>query len=560
MNNLLTSAFFVVCAALFTVFVHASTPDFSPPSTEETCDKAGLDDQLRGICIAYGEAHDCDLHNEFRDSESCLQLKANFKKLSGGSDISTLFPPKTELDVAPEGGQVELDEIVSVDFYSGAFDTTTRVSLSAESNSDVAELFDVTTEIFGSSIRLPYEIRIHVGASQPKLPTMVTLSVPDSFTQSLVSDVDLRVFVLNYWSDDLDGGEDGLITFEMLDYKFSPQSNIVEFEVPEWAFSDGFSEDGNFEAILTLGTTSAPASDNQAIILSDEFEMTLSDPNDADVSLNSDSILFAASTQDSQCGGESLGHPLSSGQDPNSNFGVRDDPKTGKKQMHSGTDYRVPVGTPIRAMASGRAYTNTRNPDGWGLAVMLIHTQSSGQVEGSGISVYAHLSGTNISSEGKFFNKGDIIGYSGGEVGAPGSGKSTGPHLHVEYAPNCKVFNKCIKQPVENCIGSTAGSITVSDNGSLADDAFRVSINGVGVCTTQIGLPNTCQVGNLSTGTATLTITAIIAPDNVGTYSILLGDGLTFSSGGVSRTGTLPQGGSANYSINIPQEVEPTLH
>ena len=71
----------------------------------------------------------------------------------------------------------------------------------------------------------------------------------------------------------------------------------------------------------------------------------------------------------------------------------------------------------------------------------------------------------------------------------------------------------------EPCIDqNVSGSITVRDNGFLADDAFSVSLDGLIVCVTAIGASNTCGIGNLRSGTATLTLVAVIAPDNVGTY------------------------------------------
>lgn len=54
-------------------------------------------------------------------------------------------------------------------------------------------------------------------------------------------------------------------------------------------------------------------------------------------------------------------------------------------------------------------------------------------------------------------------------------------------------------------------------------------------------------------GTATLCIKAIVAPDNVGTFEVSLGDGLTFQDGSTSRSGTLPQGGSTAFAITIPE-------
>jgi hypothetical protein len=42
-------------------------------------------------------------------------------------------------------------------------------------------------------------------------------------------------------------------------------------------------------------------------------------------------------------------------------------------------------------------------------------------------------------------------------------------------------------------------------------------------------------------------------PDNVGTFEVSLGDGLTFQDGSTSRSGTLPQGGSTAFTITIPE-------
>jgi hypothetical protein len=67
-----------------------------------------------------------------------------------------------------------------------------------------------------------------------------------------------------------------------------------------------------------------------------------------------------------------------------------------------------------------------------------------------------------------------------------------------------------------------------------------------------IGASNTCAVGNLRPGTKTLILTAVIAPDDVGTYEITLGNGLTFSGGGTQQSGVIPQGGSVTYTIIVP--------
>jgi hypothetical protein len=55
----------------------AKTPDGQPPSKETPC--AGLSRSAFGICNAYCEAQDCDVHPR----PSCERLRANFKRATG---------------------------------------------------------------------------------------------------------------------------------------------------------------------------------------------------------------------------------------------------------------------------------------------------------------------------------------------------------------------------------------------------------------------------------------------------------------------------------------------
>lgn len=90
-----------------------------------------------------------------------------------------------------------------------------------------------------------------------------------------------------------------------------------------------------------------------------------------------------------------------------------------KRGSSGGIDYAVPVGTPIPAPAAG-TITNTPNNGSGGNTVTIKH--------GNGMrSQFLHLS--KFVPAGSY-KQGDIIGYSGGAKGAPGSGSSTGPHIH----------------------------------------------------------------------------------------------------------------------------------
>jgi hypothetical protein len=59
----------------------AKTPDGAPPSEETVCD--GLQGAAFGLCNAYCEAQDCDVHPR----PSCAQLLANFSRITGASSF-----------------------------------------------------------------------------------------------------------------------------------------------------------------------------------------------------------------------------------------------------------------------------------------------------------------------------------------------------------------------------------------------------------------------------------------------------------------------------------------
>jgi murein DD-endopeptidase MepM/ murein hydrolase activator NlpD len=109
------------------------------------------------------------------------------------------------------------------------------------------------------------------------------------------------------------------------------------------------------------------------------------------------------------------GHAISS------TFGIRKDPLLGTPAMHSGMDFRAPVGFPAKATASGVVVKAGWN-GGYGRMVEIDH--------GNGYSTrFAHLSQIDV-VEGQKIKIGDVIG----NVGS--SGRSTGPHLHYEVRHN----------------------------------------------------------------------------------------------------------------------------
>lgn len=114
-----------------------------------------------------------------------------------------------------------------------------------------------------------------------------------------------------------------------------------------------------------------------------------------------------------------------------SKYGKRKDPVTGKESaMHYGTDFAVPVGTPVVAAVGGiidaTDWENEKDHNqGFGRRVR----QIASDYEGNRYYVYyAHLSETAVEA-GDEVTAGTRVGLSGN------TGKSSGPHLHFEVRP-----------------------------------------------------------------------------------------------------------------------------
>ena len=109
-----------------------------------------------------------------------------------------------------------------------------------------------------------------------------------------------------------------------------------------------------------------------------------------------------------------------------SGFGYRHDPFTGAGAMHSGLDFKGPIGTPILAAANGQV-TFAGMQAGYGKCVEITH--------GNGLLTrYAHLSGFTVSL-GQQVKRGVQVARMGS------TGRSTGSHLHFEVRLNNSAIN-----------------------------------------------------------------------------------------------------------------------
>lgn len=118
--------------------------------------------------------------------------------------------------------------------------------------------------------------------------------------------------------------------------------------------------------------------------------------------------------------------PLSGTIKVSSCFGIRKDPINGQLDGHTGTDLPKPMNDPIYSIADGKVYAVVPMNNSYGNYIMIDH--------GNGyISLYAHM---NKFVDG--LKVGDTV-HAGQQIGFVGTtGRSTGPHLHLEIRINGK--------------------------------------------------------------------------------------------------------------------------
>jgi murein DD-endopeptidase MepM/ murein hydrolase activator NlpD len=131
---------------------------------------------------------------------------------------------------------------------------------------------------------------------------------------------------------------------------------------------------------------------------------------------------------------------------------------------HKGVDIRAPQGTRVYAVKDGKVNALNRNSATAGGLLRIGHTNGYE-------TQYFHLSRIVVSS-GEKITRGQLVGYSGGAAGQPGSGNSTEPHLHFELLLNgvpqdpsdslAALGNVAIKQPDGTLKSKTPSTVQIA--------------------------------------------------------------------------------------------------
>lgn len=491
------------------------------------CRAAGLEGSLLGICTAYTSPKSSCLLPEVSDRQRCESLRKSFFDRSGGLNIDYVLEGglvSTSEVIGSGGGTVTLKNVGAFAFAPSAFEHDVLVTVETTSDEEIDALFDEHASIFRPSDRLGYEVRISTGEMPPRSEFVsVEMNVPQVFLDKMPSGYSVQAFALI-----VQGSQDEapFPVFELITSSYDFETKTITFELPGAAFSDTFTSDGSYQAIITLAPTPGPS----GVLSFGEMQMILANSAQSALSLASSSSCEAASIACPVSGGCNVVSPFSP---------ARQHPIYGNTRPHNGVDYAAPNGTPIMSAASGtieRSYTSSS----YGETIIVRHSDGSA-------TLYAHLQNRGV-SVGDSVTIGQAIGT------ADSTGNSTGPHLHFEYVPNGQIIQSRNRIDPDACVDAvSSGSITVRDSGNLADDAFQISIDGFVIGQTAVGASNNLAISNLVVGLHSLVLTVVTAPDNIGTYTVTLNDGLTFADGSTSKAGSAPEGSQINWTFLVPQ-------
>ncbi|KAA6320770.1 Murein DD-endopeptidase MepM [termite gut metagenome] len=315
-------------------------------------------------------------------------------------------------------GKIAIENVVEIDFPNGVFSEQQKVSVDISKDINTQDIFTEMAGLYRSTQNISYFIKITSEFMPNNDNIYAKINIPNDFLKSVPDGYGIELFAQIYQN----GGEEIIDNFDILESTYDAESNVLNAFLPAYIFTNQRENNGLYEAILTISTTPGISNPETTRINDSDGECKASgiiSPIDGDYKISS-------------------GYQL-----------ARTDPISQKEsKSHLGVDFAVKVGTPVLAVADGiiervtiQRDEETQAVKGYGLYIVIEHDDGSS-------TLYGHLSESNSKfkigtwkqkEKNIRVKKGEEIGKSGGAIGHPYSGTSTGPHLHFDYIPNGEI-------------------------------------------------------------------------------------------------------------------------
>ncbi|HYD89992.1 MAG TPA: hypothetical protein VEA37_00715, partial [Flavobacterium sp.] len=153
-------------------------------------------------------------------------------------------------EVSRQGGSVLLEEAGEAVFLAGTFNPSAKIKMEMKHDENTAGVFNVSAPLYGVDVWLEYEIRINTGASAPKLPVEVKLFIPEYFQKLVTTGMSVEAFAQWYYENNSERHDN----FSIIESKPAVDEPYLEFTLPPHFFTNVRSEDGSFEAIVTMAS------------------------------------------------------------------------------------------------------------------------------------------------------------------------------------------------------------------------------------------------------------------------------------------------------------------
>lgn len=195
--------------------------------------------------------------------------------------------------------------------------------------------------------------------------------------------------------------------------------------------------------------------------------------------------------------------------------------------VHIATDFAVPVGTPVLAIADGTV-TKEGNDGALGDTLHLAHA-------GGYTSLYGNLT-TYTVQVGDTVSRGQQIGTSGGAKGSKDAGDSTGPHLPLQ------IWKNGIPVNAAPLVGVTTGSAGSGPTATTASAQTNTGPFGIFAPFEAILNPTFwIRFGLGALGFAILTIALIMALEKTQTVQTAIKTGVTAAKDGAKVAAVVPK-------------------
>lgn len=169
----------------------------------------------------------------------------------GGAITVAIYGPSSAVTITPQGGTVNLDGIASVTFPPGAFQTDNQVILWVTGSPQAQENYSLAMAVYDAGPRLPYEVRINCGPTQPLTDSFrVNIFVPDGFVGSLPPGLEIAALAQVYQG----GGLAVIDHFEFVGSTFESTDRTLHMTLPWWIFTDKRNPEKTFESVIICGS------------------------------------------------------------------------------------------------------------------------------------------------------------------------------------------------------------------------------------------------------------------------------------------------------------------